>query len=122
MEVDFKLYFWMCKLGLFEDSAPRDERTKHLTKAVAQKFASGFLASRVLLALKDQVKPEINQATNFDFVKDTMNEEEIRQNWNFLLAVLEQGFGLRFDSATREMILAGDKVMICELFNILYEK
>lgn len=122
MEVDFKLYFWFCKLGLFEDSDPRDERTKFLSKAIAQKFSSGFLMGRVLNALKETVKADVNKQTNFGFVKDTVNEEEIRQNWNFILAVLDHGFNIRLDSKTREIVMEGDKTMICEVFNILYEK
>lgn len=122
MEVDFKLYFWLTKLGLFEDSAPRDERSKRLPKEIAQKFSSGFLMAKVLETLKDRVKPEINRQTNFDFVKDTLNEEEIRQNWNFLLAVLNEGYSIRLDGNTRELLMDGDKQMIGEIFDILYEK
>lgn len=122
MEVDFKLYFWFCKLGLFEDSSPRDERTKFLPKAIAQKFSSGFLMGRVLNSLKDDVKPEVNRHTNFDFIKDTGIDEEIRQNWNFILAILDNGFNIRLDSITRDIVMDGDKTMVCELFNILYEK
>lgn len=122
MEVDFKLYFWLCKLGLFEDSAPKDERTKFLSKAIAQKFSSGYLMGRVLNSLKESVKPEVNRHVNFDFIKDTGVDEEIRQNWNFILAVMDSGFSIRLDSKTREIVMDGDKMMICELFNILYEK
>jgi hypothetical protein len=122
MEVDFKLYFWMTRLGLFEDSSPRDERSKHLPREIAQKFSSGFLMAKVLESLKEKVKPEISNQTNFDFVKDTLKDEEIRQNWNFLLAVLNEGYAIRLDGNTREILMEGDKQMICEIFDILYEK
>jgi hypothetical protein len=122
MEVDFKLYFWLCKLGVFEDSNPHDEQVKMLPRDLAQKFESGFIVAKILDTLKKKVRPSENAATNFNFVKDSYDEEEIRQNWNFILAVLDQGFGIRLDGKTRELVMETDRGMICELVNIIYEK
>lgn len=122
MDIDFKLYFWLCSLEVFEDKQPRDERTKSLSKDIAHKFSNGFLLARILEALKDMVRPEQNHATNFGFVKDSFVEEEVRENWNFLLAVLDNGFGVKLDPKARQLVLEDDKNMISELYNILFEK
>ena len=122
MDIDFKLYFWLCSLDVFEDKHPKDERTKSLSKDIAHKFSNGFLMARILEALKEKVRPEQNRATNFGFVKDSYTEEEIRENWNFLLAVLDNGFGVKLDPKTRQLVLEEDKNMIGELYNILFEK
>ena len=122
MDIDFKLYFWLCELGVFEDKNPKDERFKTLSKEIAHKFTNGFLVSKILEALKDKVKPDLNHSANFSFVKDTYQDEEIRENWNFLLALLDNGYSIKLDSKTRQLIMSGDKTMVCELYDILYEK
>lgn len=122
MEVDYKLYFWMCKLGIFAEPESLANQSVVLPKDIAQKFESGFIICKILESLKTKVKPEENQHVNFRTVKDTSNLEEIVQNWTFLIALLENGYSLRIDRKVRELIMELDKTMICEMVNILFEK
>ena len=122
MEVDYKLYFWLCRLGIFAEPDSLANRAILLPRDIAQKFESGFIVCKILESLKTRVKSEENSLVNFKTVKDTAKIEEIIQNWNFLLALLENGYSIKLDRKTRELVLELDKTMICELVNILFEK
>ena len=124
MDIEFELYVWLIELEILTETNLSYEKTKTLDPSFAQQFKNGVVCCKILNNLKDKVRVENHnlQYIVLKDVTDTVYLNEITKNWDNLVQDLEEHFKIRLDNMTKRFIKKLDQQIICEIYNLIYEK
>lgn len=123
MEISAELYNWLCSAGVAESGMSPDENSLiKLEEKDAEMLENGLNFTPLIKRLNkviNHLEREQTPMPEINTLKEVKTPASKLYNWKILSTALEN-FGLVIDSDTRSLIIAGDRDMVVDVLQQIY--